>query len=1050
MPFTNYLCWKPDLASDLLDTEAEQHSPEFFSATHSPVSAQKMFYNAPGDESAGILSPGETITEQSILAEFMLGASDFNSTVKFDGNILMPIIGASGSGKTHLIKWLKAKIQNTAKRKVLLVPRIKVSLKQILDLMLNELTGEKFEEFRSKLLDAPLENIDHEANKDQLISQIAHLIGSSLSQEQTVLRDYLRKGLNALFTDPFFRTNWWLLPGGFIDRVTANIIGNNNVIQDLHNNEKPLDFIVDDLPKDIYGSKEGASDQAYKFYAQLWVLSSEDRTEIVALVNLSLQHAVRNLLKLGGVNDLEKMMIQVRQHYKRENIELVVLIEDFARLQGVDKVLLGALLARKQQSGEDDLCTIRTAFACTRDVYDKLPDTVKTRATLNIKVGGLVDDYGTPIKDWSQFAGRYLNAVRRFAPENPENTLNTINPCVECKHQTNCHKAFGTVNIKLNDNPDQTVSVIGLYPLNEPFLKKTYDRFITGPFIPRAAIKNILTPILASHGKSINNGTFPTPALVKDLKGLTNSPITVTAETRSRLGKLRDGERQINLVDLWSSTTDERGVTNDVRSAFAIGKIEINQSNKPPLITITPVGGGPTVQPVAVQSPPFDNQTNGLIATLDLWADGQPLTSQNVANLREYVFKVIEHEIDWVGNSINQKFHAHQTKALFRGMSICFNSDAITDGQVRLRIPPDGADKAESAIALQALIKRKSTGSWHFPDGRGVTGYITAQTHIHNWAADVLKQIVTHYGPNTVLDPIAPAVESLCLAHILNGKTLQHGFNDMTAIEFLFQKIDTPNTARAQKWHDLQDKLSPNINIVRTSLLNLVGCTKGDGQTFMVAADRVLPLIRRALENYKPTDFKLQPLERAGDGSEGIALRRCNQFLREDLEGAVADEIKASADCCTALEDLFGLSKTDRPSAETISNALQKTLEAVNKAKDLGNLAGNLQVDQLRNSIETLRLADLGNLLETCRLVRKETGCNQLPVAANVDALKRQAVVKEVKNLSACLSATELRLTEECAKLTKNTGIDSSITEIVKSLNSLKQVIKTLRTGSIR
>ena len=1051
MPFTNYLCWNPDLASDLLDTEAEQHSPEFFSATHSPVSAQRMFYNAPGDESAGILSPGETITEQSILAEFMLGAPDFNSTVKFDGNILMPIIGASGSGKTHLIKWLKAKIKNTEKRKVLLVPRIKVSLKQILDLMLSELTGEKFEKFRTKLLDAPLDNIDHEGNKEQLISQIANLIGSSLSQEQTALRDYLRKGLNALFTDPFFREKWWLLSGGFIDRVTANIIGNNNVVQDLHNNEKPLDFIVDDLPKDIYGSKEGASDAAYQFYAQLWVLDSKDRTEIVALVNLSLQHAVRNLLKLGGVNDLEKMMIQVRQHYKKENIELVVLIEDFARLQGVDKVLLGALLARKQQSGEDDLCTIRTAFACTRDVYDKLPDTVKTRATLNIKVGGLVDDYGTPIKDWSQFAGRYLNAVRRFAQGN---TLKTINPCVQCEHQTNCHKAFGTVNIKLNDNPDQTVSVIGLYPLNETFLKKTYDRFITGPFIPRAAIRDILTPILASHGKSINNGTFPPTALVKSLKGSTNP---VIAETKTRLGKVRDGERQINLVDLWSSTTDERGVTNDVRNAFAIGKIDIKEPNKQLLITSTPTEGGSTVQTVAVQTvavqtvavqtSTFDDQANGLIAALDLWAHSQSLTSQNVANLRENVFKVIEQEIDWVGNSINQKFHAHQTKALFRGTSIYFNSDAIADGQVRLQIPPDGADKAESAVALQALVKQKSTGSWHFPDGKGVTGYITAQTYIHNWAADVLKQIVTHYGPNTVLDPIAPAVESLCLAHILNGKTPQHGFNDMTAIEFLFQKIDTPNTARAQKWHDLQNKLSPNINIVRTSLLNLVGCTKGDGQTFMVAADRVLPLIRRALENYKPTEFKLQQLERAGDGNEGIALRRCNQFLRADLEGAVADEIKTSVDCCTALEELFGLSRTDQPTAETMSKALQKTLEAVNKAKDLGNLAGN--VDQLRNSIETLRRADLGNLLKTCRLVREETGCNQLTIAANVDAANRLSVINEVKNLSVCLSDTQRRLTEQCDHLTEDRGIDNSIQQIEVCVNSLKKVIGNLQTGEI-
>lgn len=1049
MPFTNYLCWNPDIASDRLDTEAEQHSQDFFTAIHSPISAQRMFYKAPGDASAGILSPGDFMSEQSILEEFM------NKSENFDGNILMPIIGASGSGKTHLIKWLKANIKNTEKRKVLLIPRINISLKKIINLMLNNLTGDEFDKYRNELLHAPNENIDHDQNKDQLISQFANSIGActnnyNLSEEEI----YLRKGLNALFTDPFFRENWWLKSGGFIDRLTANTSGKN--VHDLHNTEQPLDFTETDLPKNILEVNTRACEAARNFYNQLNVFGSGDLAAIVALVNSSAETAVKNLLKLGGVNDLERMMIEVRQHYKMKNIELVVLIEDFARLEGVDKALLSALMAKRHQTGENDLCAIRTAFACTRDRYDKLPDTVKTRATPTIQVG-VVDNDRDPIQDWTQFAGRYLNAIRRFAQTTP---LNQINPCVLCHHQANCHKAFGTIEIKLNDKPDETPSIIGLYPLNKPLLEKTHDRFLAELFIPRDAIKYILTPILASHAKKIADGTFPPRTLVESLKGP-----KVIADTRLRLKQAVDSERQINLVDLWSSTPNEQGVHNDVRSAFNIGIIEsINSSTKSTNTNVEISAKSPLISPTPYVKEPgpvstnLDPQAIALIKDLNSWTNGQQLTSENETKLRDYIFKAIEKEIDWVGNGINQKFYSDQTKALFRGTNICFRSDTKTDGQVRLQIPLNGVDKEESAVALQALIKRKSTGSWDFSDGKGVEGYIKAQFCIKSWAAEVLKQIVFYYGPNTVLDPIAPAVESLCLAHILNGRNPPLEDNDLAAINFLCQDIDPPNAARSQKWHDLQIKLQTdnNLQIVRSSLLTLVGLLKGMGkeindnetQVVMLAPNRVLQLIRRALENYKPTDFKLLPLERIG--IEGIALRRCNQFLREDLEGAVADEIKASADCCTALEDLFGLSKTDQPSAETISNALQKTLEAVNKAKDLGNLAGNLQVDQLRNSIETLRLADLGNLLKTCRLVREEIGCNQLPVAANVDALKRQAVVKEVKNLSACLSATELRLTEECAKLTKNTGIDSSIKEIVNSLNSLKQVIITLRTGSVR
>ena len=1055
MPFKNYLCWNPDIASDQLDTEAEQHSTEFFSAIHSPVSAQRMFYKAPGDASAGILSPGDIMTEQSILEEFMYKSENF------DGNILMPIIGASGSGKTHLIKWLKANIKDTERRKVLLIPRINISLKQIIELMLTKLTGTEFEKYRIELRNAPLENIDHDQNKEQLISQFANSIGTGLNDYN--LNDqqiYFRKGLNALFTDPFFRENWWLNPGGFIDRLTANTSGKN--VQDLHNTEKSLGFTVTDLPKNIPEVNTRASEVARKFYNQLSVFDREDLAAVVALVNSSKESAVKNLLKLGGVNDLERMMIEVRQHYKIQNIELVVLIEDFARLEGVDKALLSALMAKKHQSGETDLCAIRTAFACTRDRYDKLPDTVKTRATPTIQVG-VVDNNRNPIQNWTYFAGRYLNAIRRFAQTTP---LNEINPCALCTHQSDCHKAFGTIEIKLNDNPDETTSVIGLYPLNKPLLQKTYDRFLTELFMPRDAIKYILTPILASHGKKIADGTFPPKVLVESLKGP-----TVPAETNARLKKLVDSERQISLVDLWSSTTNEQGVHNDVRSAFNIGIIEsLNHNTKPinPNVEIsdkpTPIDFTPPLNPPTIPSPGvlptnFDDQANALIADLDLWTNGQVLTSENETKLRDYVFKAIEKEIDWVGNGINQKFHSHQTKALFRGKNICFRSDTRTDGQVRLQIPPDGVDRAESAVALQALIKRKSTGSWNFPDGQGVDGYIKAQFYIKSWAAEVLNQIVVHYGPNTILDPIAPAVESLCLAHVLNGRNPPPEDSDLAAIDFLCQEIDLPNTARSQKWHGLQIKLQQDksLQIVRSSLLTLVGLLKGRGierddetQVVMLAPNRVLPLIRRTLENYKPTEFKLLPLERAGDGNEGIALRRCNQFLRDDLEGAVADEINESIGCCTTLEDLFGLSKNESLSKETIVSTLEKTLDAVNKARDLGNLGGNLQVDQLRNSIETLRLADLGNLLKACRLVREKTTSNQLPVVANVDASNRKAVVKEVKNLSDCLSATQRQLVEECANLTKNTGIDASITQIVNSLNSLKQAIETLQTGSNR
>jgi hypothetical protein len=1045
MTFKNFLCWNPDKARRWLNAEAEQKDLDFFSATHSPVSAQRMIYTASGDQTAGRFTNGNTISEQEILSEFMVGDSDFDKpNVEFDGNIFMPIIGPSGSGKTHLIKWLRVKIPDTPKRTVILVPRLNTSLKQILTLMIGKLQGTIFDEFRNALKYS-VENTDQSTVKDQLVAMLAISVAKG-AEADPGLGDhakYIRKGLNALLTDQYFRDNWWLVKGGFIDRVASNASGNSQVVLDWHNTGNPYDFTEADLPMGLSTAKVNSdAGREARFFFNHLNNTPQDLSVTVKIIKSQLEDAMTNLLQLGGLANLTVLMTKVRQQYKRDGKELVVLIEDFARLQGVDQALLGALLLRTRQQGEDDLCDIRTALACTTGYYsERVPDTAKTRATLHLQIGGLVDDSGSSTDDWRKFAGRYLNALRRFTPDVLQ--TNTPNPCGPCEHKTVCHKAFGTVRVQLNDTSDQ--QTIGLYPLNQALLNKSYKRILSNPFNPRKAMVEILKPILADYGGSISNSQFPPRGLVTSLGGP-----DLTATTRDNLNTKADSDRQMNLVDLWSSTTDATGVGDDVRMAFDIAKLDVaivggsEPPTLPPEVPTKPIHSTPT------PASPIDHNANELIEALDTWANGNQLSDKCMRTLKERVFEAIEMEIDWVRNGLYTKFHAQPTAALFRRESIFFDlNKEPTDRQVRLNILSTDKDAAESAVALQALVNRHSKGSWDFADGTGTDQYIKARNKIHKWATDVLEQICLLYGPNCTLDPIAPAVESLCLAHILNGKTLPHGFNDMTAIQFLFQKIDTPSTARSQRWQDLQNKLSQHIHIVRISLLNLVGCTKGEGETYMVAADRVLPLIRRALENYKPTEFKLLPLAKAGVENEGLALRRCNEILREYLKDAVADEIKASADCGTALEDLFGLSKTDQPSAETISNALEKTLAAVNKAKDLGNLGGNLQVDQLRDSIRTLRLADLGNLLKACRLVREETGCNQLPVAANVDAAKRQTVVTEVKNLSACLDATHERLTEKCTQLTEDTGINSSITQIVKSLNSLKQVISTLQTGSI-
>ena len=94
-------------------------------------------------------------------------------------------------------------------------------------------------------------------------------------------------------------------------------------------------------------------------------------------MNASIQGAIKRALKLTGA-DLEDLMTQVRENLGRQGKCLILLIEDFARLQGIDNALLQALTTPNNQ-GEEKLCQLRWAMAVTTGYFRRIKDTVETR-----------------------------------------------------------------------------------------------------------------------------------------------------------------------------------------------------------------------------------------------------------------------------------------------------------------------------------------------------------------------------------------------------------------------------------------------------------------------------------------------------------------------------------------------------------------------------------------------------------------------------------------------------------------------------------------------
>src|SRR5690606_10994700 len=152
----------------------------------------------------------------------------------------------------------------------------------------------------------------------------------------------------------------------------------------------------------------------------------------------------------------------------KQDVELVLLIEDFTILQGIQRELLDAIVEPTIRPGEPDLCGIRTTLAVTSGYFDSLADTIKTRAAFASHVYDLnvpfssddLDGERTPLA----FVGRYLNATRVGSArlEAAWSRSKRIdadwipNACDSCDFKSVCHDSFG-----------RTSDGYGLYPFND-------------------------------------------------------------------------------------------------------------------------------------------------------------------------------------------------------------------------------------------------------------------------------------------------------------------------------------------------------------------------------------------------------------------------------------------------------------------------------------------------------------------------------------------------------------------------------------------------------
>lgn len=561
--FQGHLCWDTATATATINTEAVSPPRAVFLATHAPLRIQRAALSG-----SDVAVEGTPVDEQTVLDDFLNRRSD-------SGTLLMPIVGDSGSGKSHLVRWAREQIQSTNGREVIYLEKAKTSLKAVITALLSKVNSDELTQLR-----ADIDKFTAGADKSTLARRLVNALDEALAT--TTSRDVSgparvlagTRGLAVVLQDPHVR-EYMLAPGKFIPQLAEQLLHDRTEGKP----ERPERFTVDDLPLDIADIKQAAA----VTQRLLNTLNTRDdlQSAAVELLNTHLESAVKNAFNLGA-GRLPDAMMQVRREYARQGKEIILLIEDFALIQGVQRDLLDAVIEAANREGKTTLAPIRTLMAVTTGYFGDLPETALTRIRAST---GYVYDLDVPFSEDDNgaahimsFAGRYLNAAR-LGRDELERTGDDIVPnhCDSCLFRARCHGTFGA-----------TAEGYGLYPFNEPALLRaihaTALKDKPWAFVPRAVLGSVIRPVLIEHARSLQERTFPSPLFREQFPtAAIDDALTTAVRADVESNDHTYADRRNLVLEFWGNApTHANALDPALLEAFGLDPLRVGEDERPP------------------------------------------------------------------------------------------------------------------------------------------------------------------------------------------------------------------------------------------------------------------------------------------------------------------------------------------------------------------------------------------------------------------------------------------------------------------------------------
>jgi hypothetical protein len=577
------------------------------------------------------------------------------------GAHVVPITGASGVGKSHLIRLLAARLKVCPDADRYVVVRIpkSASLRRVVELILELLPAQPYAEvkaaFARALAEVDLGNatIRFQAALDISLRDFAKELREQLKQAPT--QQALKERLDHAQRLPLLLSDATTVEH-FRSQILPRLVRRAVAGRDVQIDEAGDEFTAEDLNLSGIDLNNAATPVALYYRTALEAKEGRGRKIAADVLNEVRDAATRQLFQLqdalGGMT-LQDVILEIRRLLLSQGRELVILVEDFKALTGIQETLLSVLIQEGIRDGEQRHATIRSAIAVT-DGYLRERDTIATRAHREWVVESRLQSDDEVLTRTADLVAGYLNAARWGQAALLRNY-----------EERQAAGEYGAPVFATDDEDEETTANLAafgrtrgvpLFPFTEGAIEYLARAALTQGdtlvFRPRAIILGVLRDLLIHGRRAFEVNAFP-PASFK-----TKPPKDEIAQWLASLSLPEERRaRYERLIMIYANNPDHLGdlgrIPSEVFSVYHLPVPPTKLTQPPPAparrltAAVSPMPSSAT-SPAPAPPDPSAAQIANFRQALNTWVqEGTLLEQAHAREIRIQISTALKHRIDW-------------------------------------------------------------------------------------------------------------------------------------------------------------------------------------------------------------------------------------------------------------------------------------------------------------------------------------------------------------------------------------------------------------------